>query len=101
MMSSWRSGRVISWTACLSGCSPKIRTKPTSVASATAKRTRRRRTFALRRSAALGRRARELVALAVPILSQLFKHVRQLGLQLFNGPVVVDDEVRSLGLFVL
>src|SRR5436190_10438693 len=39
--------------------------------------------------------------LAVPIQSQLRKHIRQLDLQLLNRPVVADDKVRFLRLFVL
>src|SRR5215218_260971 len=99
MTSSCLSGRVISCTACLSGFRPIRRTTPASDRSATRKRSRRRRTWAARRAAAVGRR-RE-VALAVPILSQGRKDLRQLGLQLLNGPVVADDEVRFLRLFVL
>src|SRR3954467_7654081 len=99
MMSSWRSGSVISCTACLSGCRPISSTTPRSVISPRTRLRRRRRTFAARRAAAVGRPL--LVALAAAILSQLLKHFRQLGLQLLNRPVVADDEIRSLGLFVL
>src|SRR4051812_27392246 len=99
MMSSWRSGSVISCTACLSGCMP-IRTTPPMIPMRTAAtRTRRRRTLAARQAAGLGRRL--LVALAVAILSQLLNHFRQLDLQLFKRPVVADDKVRFLRLFVL
>src|SRR3954452_21969355 len=102
MMSSCRSGSVISCTACLSGWSPITTTNPTSASRATPRRTLRRRARAARRADALGRRwVAAGLATVGGILNQLRKYLGQLGLQLLNRAVVADDEVRFLGLFVL
>src|SRR4051812_43576934 len=102
MMSSCRSGRVISCTACLSGCSPMTNASAPSVQAATTRRSRRRRARAARRAAAWGGRRVPALAVAVGcILSQPLQHCGQLRLQLLERAVIPNDEVRFLRLFVL
>src|SRR3954451_16999993 len=104
MMSSWRSGSLISSTAWLTGCT-RLRTA-TITAARPAARTRRRRSSRRRRARVLGAgRPEEVRALAGGALmgsgGQLRKYPRQLLLEIPQTAGVFYSVGRPRGLLIL